>query len=129
MSLVNALVRPHERLVLSIDGANPLPAHGGTAPPDDQDHSPLRPPIGWLAHNGYAITTEPARRYIDGRRRWTRASVLGSLRTRPPGAAGECRRRADILAALPDLMPETAPSHSREFAPMPAMPHPEGAEP
>ncbi|MEQ8370771.1 MAG: NYN domain-containing protein, partial [Alphaproteobacteria bacterium] len=39
---------------------------------EDQDYSPLRPLVDWLAYNGYAMVTKPAKEFTDatGRRRF-----------------------------------------------------------
>jgi uncharacterized LabA/DUF88 family protein len=91
------LFYPQERLGLFIDGANlyaaaralgfdidykrllDLFASKGhlvraayyTALVDDQEYSAIRPLVDWLAYNGYAMVTKPAREFTDalGRRK------------------------------------------------------------
>lgn len=36
-----------------------------TALGDDQDYSPIRPLVDWLAYNGYAVVTKPIKEYVD----------------------------------------------------------------
>jgi uncharacterized LabA/DUF88 family protein len=42
-----------------------------TAVTDEKEYSPLRPLVDWLAYNGYAMVTKPAKEFTDatGRRR------------------------------------------------------------
>jgi len=96
-SLLSALIHPHERVGLFIDGANLYSAakalgfdmdyknllsefrrHGlfvranyYTALLEDQDFSPIRPLVDWLDYNGYTVVTKSAREFTDatGRRR------------------------------------------------------------
>ncbi len=91
------LFHPQERLALFIDGANLYSAAKSlgfdidyrrlleqfkvrarfirafyyTALLEDQDYSPIRPLVDWLAYNGYSVVTKPAREFTDsmGRRR------------------------------------------------------------
>ena len=88
---------PQERLALFIDGANLYSAARGlgfdidfrklraefaskgrlirafyyTAVFEDQDYSPLRPLVDWLAYNGFTIVTKPTKEFTDamGRRK------------------------------------------------------------
>ncbi|MSP68086.1 MAG: NYN domain-containing protein [Alphaproteobacteria bacterium] len=88
---------PHEKLALFIDGANLysaaralgfdidyrrllvefsgkgtlLRAFYYTALIDDQEYSPIRPLIDWLAYNGYTLVTKPTKEFTDatGRRK------------------------------------------------------------
>ncbi|MBF0139426.1 MAG: NYN domain-containing protein, partial [Magnetococcales bacterium] len=32
---------------------------------DDQDYSPIRPLVDWLAYNGFAVITKPIKEYVD----------------------------------------------------------------
>ena len=92
------LIRPHERVIALIDGANlhsatkalgfdldyrklldELQRRGRfiracyyTALVEDQDFSPLRPLLDWLDYNGYTLVTKPAKETLDaaGRRRF-----------------------------------------------------------
>ncbi|MBU6406256.1 MAG: NYN domain-containing protein [Alphaproteobacteria bacterium] len=96
-SILAALIHPHDRTGLFIDGANLYSAakalgfdmdykkllqefrrHGQfvrakyyTALLDDQDFSPIRPLVDWLDYNGYSVVTKAAREFTDatGRRR------------------------------------------------------------
>ncbi|MBL8537229.1 MAG: NYN domain-containing protein [Hyphomonadaceae bacterium] len=98
MSILESLIRPDERTVLLIDGANLYSATRGlafdidyrklldefrkhgrlirayyyTAVAEDQDFSPIRPLVDWLDYNGFAVVTKPAKEYLDatGRRRF-----------------------------------------------------------
>ncbi|MBF0369015.1 MAG: NYN domain-containing protein [Magnetococcales bacterium] len=36
-----------------------------TALGDDQDYSPIRPLVDWLAYNGYTVITKPIKEYVD----------------------------------------------------------------
>ncbi|MBF0158127.1 MAG: NYN domain-containing protein [Magnetococcales bacterium] len=36
-----------------------------TALGDDQEYSPIRPLVDWLAYNGYTVVTKPIKEYID----------------------------------------------------------------
>ncbi|MBF0447127.1 MAG: NYN domain-containing protein [Magnetococcales bacterium] len=36
-----------------------------TALGDEQDYSPIRPLVDWLAYNGYTVITKPTKEYID----------------------------------------------------------------
>lgn len=36
-----------------------------TALGDDQDYSPIRPLVDWLAYNGFAVVTKPIKEYVD----------------------------------------------------------------
>lgn len=36
-----------------------------TALGDDQDYSPIRPLVDWLAYNGYTVITKPTKEYVD----------------------------------------------------------------
>ncbi|MEO5365543.1 MAG: NYN domain-containing protein [Magnetococcus sp. WYHC-3] len=36
-----------------------------TALSDEQDYSPIRPLVDWLAYNGYAVITKPIKEYVD----------------------------------------------------------------
>nr|CRH04997.1 Conserved protein of unknown function (LabA-like regulator) [Candidatus Magnetococcus massalia] len=36
-----------------------------TALGDDQEYSPIRPLVDWLAYNGYAVVTKPIKEYVD----------------------------------------------------------------
>ncbi|MBF0165419.1 MAG: NYN domain-containing protein [Magnetococcales bacterium] len=82
---------PNERTVIFIDGSNLyaairslgfdfdykkllthfqshsrlLRAYYYTALGDDQDYSPIRPLVDWLAYNGYAVITKPIKEYLD----------------------------------------------------------------
>ena len=84
-----------ERLVLLIDGANLygatralgfdidyrllrqefmrrgrlLRAYYCTALPESEEYSPVRPLADWLAYNGFAILTKPAKKFTDGQGR------------------------------------------------------------
>ncbi len=90
-------LRPNERTYLFMDGANLYSAarnlgfdidyrnllnlFGGqtnvirayyySALLDTDEYSPVKPLTDWLAHNGYALVTKPAREFVDpmGRRR------------------------------------------------------------
>lgn len=42
-----------------------LRAYYYTALGDEQDYSPIRPLVDWLAYNGYAVITKPTKEYID----------------------------------------------------------------
>jgi uncharacterized LabA/DUF88 family protein len=89
---------PTDRLALFIDGANLYSTAKGlgfdidyrklldefrkrgvlirayyyTPMVEDQEYSPIRPLIDWLAYNGYRLVTKPAREFVDshGRKRW-----------------------------------------------------------
>lgn len=37
-----------------------------TALVDDQEYSPIRPLVDWLAYNGYALVTKPTKEFTDG---------------------------------------------------------------
>ncbi len=91
------MFRPQERVALFIDGANlyaasrnlgfdvdyrnmleffrgqchVIRAYYYAAILDTDEYSPLKPLTDWLAYNGYALVTKPAREYTDaaGRRR------------------------------------------------------------
>ncbi len=82
---------PEERVALFIDGANLhasvralgfdidymhllklfkesgrlIRANYYTAIVDDQDYSPIRPLVDWLAYNGYNLVTKPAKQFTD----------------------------------------------------------------
>ncbi|NGZ04848.1 MAG: NYN domain-containing protein [Magnetococcales bacterium] len=82
---------PNERTVIFIDGSNLyaairslgfdfdykkllhhfqshsrlMRAYYYTALGDDQDYSPIRPLVDWLAYNGYAVITKPIKEYTD----------------------------------------------------------------
>ncbi len=51
-----AYFRSHYRLVR---------AYYYTALGDDQDYSPIRPLVDWLAYNGYTVITKPIKEYVD----------------------------------------------------------------
>ncbi|MBF0142662.1 MAG: NYN domain-containing protein [Magnetococcales bacterium] len=36
-----------------------------TALGDEQDYSPIRPLVDWLAYNGYTVITKPIKEYVD----------------------------------------------------------------
>ncbi|MBF0425162.1 MAG: NYN domain-containing protein [Magnetococcales bacterium] len=36
-----------------------------TALGDDQEYSPIRPLVDWLAYNGYTVVTKPIKEYVD----------------------------------------------------------------
>lgn len=36
-----------------------------TALGDDQEYSPIRPLVDWLAYNGYTVITKPIKEYVD----------------------------------------------------------------
>ena len=91
------MFQPKERIALFIDGANLyaagkalgfdidyrrllkrfqtdgylLRAYYYTAIVEDQEHSPIRPLVDWLAYNGYSVVTKPAKEFVDasGRRK------------------------------------------------------------
>ena len=42
-----------------------LRAYYYTALGDDQDYSPIRPLVDWLAYNGYTVITKPIKEYVD----------------------------------------------------------------
>ncbi|MDG2034698.1 MAG: NYN domain-containing protein [Rhodospirillales bacterium] len=82
---------PEERVALFIDGANLhasvralgfdidymhllklfkesgrlIRANYYTAIVDDQDYSPIRPLVDWLAYNGFSLVTKPAKQFTD----------------------------------------------------------------
>ncbi|MBF0176136.1 MAG: NYN domain-containing protein [Magnetococcales bacterium] len=45
-----------------------------TALGDDQEYSPIRPLVDWLAYNGYTVVTKPIKEYVD--------PVTGNKRTK-----------------------------------------------
>ncbi|ABK44385.1 protein of unknown function DUF88 [Magnetococcus marinus MC-1] len=45
--------------------ANLIRAYYFTALGDDQEYSPIRPLVDWLAYNGYAVVTKPIKEYVD----------------------------------------------------------------
>ena len=45
-----------------------------TALGDDQEYSPIRPLVDWLAYNGYTVITKPIKEYVD--------PVTGTKRTK-----------------------------------------------
>ncbi|OSM05249.1 NYN domain-containing protein [Magnetofaba australis] len=45
-----------------------------TALGDDQEYSPIRPLVDWLAYNGYSVVTKPIKEYVD--------PVTGNKRTK-----------------------------------------------
>lgn len=119
-----------------------------TALVEDQDNSPLRPLVDWLAYNGYTMVTKPAKESTDanGHRKikgnmdveiavdmmemaahvdqmvlfsgdgdfrrlveavqykGVRASVVSTIKSRPPMIADELRRQADEFIELADLV-------------------------
>jgi uncharacterized LabA/DUF88 family protein len=98
MTILDRLIHPDERVAVFIDGANLYSAAKAlafdmdykklleefrkrgrfirasyyTALVEDQDFSPIRPLVDWLAYNGYTLVTKPAKEYTDanGRRRY-----------------------------------------------------------
>ncbi len=42
-----------------------LRAYYYTALGDEQDYSPIRPLVDWLAYNGYAVISKPTKEYFD----------------------------------------------------------------
>jgi uncharacterized LabA/DUF88 family protein len=42
-----------------------LRAYYYTALGDDQDYSPIRPLVDWLAYNGYTVITKPTKEFVD----------------------------------------------------------------
>lgn len=42
-----------------------LRAYYYTALGDEQDYSPIRPLVDWLAYNGYTVVTKPIKEYVD----------------------------------------------------------------
>ena len=91
------LFYPQERIAIFIDGANLYSAARSlqfdidykrlldlfrskgrlirafyyTALLEDQEYSPIRPPVDWLDYNGYTMVTKPTKEFVDsmGRRR------------------------------------------------------------
>ncbi|MBF0588852.1 MAG: NYN domain-containing protein [Magnetococcales bacterium] len=85
------LPHPTERAIIFIDGSNLyaairslnfdfdykkllvyfqqhyrlIRAYYYTALGDDQDYSPIRPLVDWLAYNGYSVITKPIKEYMD----------------------------------------------------------------
>ncbi|MBF0611400.1 MAG: NYN domain-containing protein [Magnetococcales bacterium] len=53
---------------------NLLRAYYYTALGDEQDYSPIRPLVDWLAYNGYTVITKPIKEYVD--------PVTGNRRTK-----------------------------------------------
>ncbi|MEG3640904.1 LabA-like NYN domain-containing protein [Magnetococcus sp. PR-3] len=45
--------------------ANLVRAYYFTALGDDQEYSPIRPLVDWLAYNGYSVVTKPIKEYVD----------------------------------------------------------------
>ncbi|MBF0625717.1 MAG: NYN domain-containing protein [Magnetococcales bacterium] len=85
------ILNPNDRVVVFIDGSNLyaairslgfdfdykkllaffrdrcrlLRAYYFTALGDDQEYSPIRPLVDWLAYNGYSVVTKPIKEYVD----------------------------------------------------------------
>lgn len=44
---------------------DPMVANYYTAIEDDEDFTPLRPLVDWIAYNGYVLTTKPLKKFIN----------------------------------------------------------------